>query len=624
VLDLSGTVNTSSEGGLLGLAFAPDFATSGVAYVYYTRRRADGTGMQSALSRFKSPDGGLTLDPGSEEVLLTVEQPFNNHNGGGIHFGPDGYLYLGLGDGGSGGDPQNNAQTTTNLLGTFIRIDVSAGGHYTIPADNPFAGNPRCTTGIGTTDCPEIHAWGLRNPWRWSFDRATGVLWAGDVGERAREEIDIIARSGNYGWRFREGTLCHNPPDDCPTAGLTEPVIDYDRALGGSVTGGYVYRGELLASLAGRYIFGDFVSGRIWVLQANEDGGFDMVELATTGLSISTFGEANDGELYVVDIAGGGLYQLQPPGSAAADTIPERLSDTGCVDPADPALPAAGLIPYAPAAPFWSDGTGKERWLAVPDGTDITVAADGEFGFPPGSVLVKHFRLDGRLVETRLFMRHPDGSWAGYTWGWNAAGTEAFRITGGATVEIGSQVLHIPSEAECMQCHTAAAGRTLGLEVAQLNHELDYPQTGRVANQLVTLDAIGLLSPPLGSAPDELPALPDPFGTAPLAERARAYLHSNCAGCHRAGGPTSSDMDWRYDLPLADTGSCDVPGTTSATLDVQDARIVAPGDQQRSLAWLRMGRRDAHAMPPVGSRLSDDAGLALIGAWIDGLAGCAD
>jgi hypothetical protein len=194
-------------------------------------------------------------------------------------------------------------------------------------------------------------------------------------------------------------------------------------------------------------------------------------------------------------------------------------------------------------------------------------------------VLVKHFRRAGLLVETRLFMRHPDGNWA---------------------------------------------GRTLGLEVAQLNHELLYPQTGRTANQLLTLDEILLLTPRLGAAPEELPALPDPFGSAPLHERARAYLHTNCAGCHRAGVPASAGMDWRYDVPLGETDSCDVPGTTSGDLGVGNARIIAPGDRNRSLAWLRMGRRDAHAMPPVGSLQVDADGLVLIGAWIDGLAGCED
>ena len=293
-LDLSAAVVTTSEGGLLGLAFAPDFATTGTAYVSYTRSRPSDVAMQSVVSRFTSPDAGRTLDPGSEEVLLTIEQPFANHNGGGIAFGPDGYLYLGMGDGGSGGDPLDNGQTTTNLLGTFIRIDVSGNSGYAIPTDNPFAGNPLCSLGAGSADCPEIFAWGFRNPWRWSFDRSTGLLWAGDVGQNRREEVDVVQRGGNYGWRYREGFLCFNPSTDCPSAGLEDPVIDYPHSIGNSITGGYVYRGDLLPPLRGRYVFGDFGTGRLWMLDSDVDGNYIMRELAATGLSISSFGEGND------------------------------------------------------------------------------------------------------------------------------------------------------------------------------------------------------------------------------------------------------------------------------------------------------------------------------------------
>jgi uncharacterized repeat protein (TIGR03806 family) len=621
MLDLSGQVDASSEGGLLGLAFAPDFSTSGIAYVSYTRPAAGGGALQSVLARYSSVDGGQTLDANSETVLLTLEQPFGNHNGGGLGFGPDGHLYMGLGDGGSGGDPNNHAQNTSNLFGTFIRIAVSAEGDYSIPASNPFAGNPRCDTGSGAAPCPEIFAWGLRNPWRWSFDRASGLLWAGDVGQNAREEIDLVRAGGNYGWRFREGSQCFNPSSGCPSAGLISPLVDYPRADGGSVTGGFVYRGEQLPALRGRYVFGDFVSGRIWTLEADEDGAYEKVELVSSGLSISSFGESNDGELFVVDF-GGGLYRLEPAGLDPVETIPQRLSNTGCVDPADPTRPAPGLIPYRPAASRWADGASLERWLALPDGTEITVAADGDFEFPEGAVLMQQFSLQSLRIETQLLMHHPGGGWAGYTWRWNEAQTEALRVTGGAEVELGAQRWRFPSEAECMHCHSAAAGRTLGLEIPQLNHEMLYPQSGRNAQQLLTLDAIGLLSPPLGAPPEDLEALPDPFGDAPLAARARAYLHANCAGCHRPGGTTPSDMDWRFATELAETRSCLLDATTSADLGVPGAQLLRPGEASRSLVWLRMARRDAHAMPPLGSQLADEPGLALIAAWIDALSDC--
>lgn len=620
-LDLSDVVNTATEGGLLGLAFAPDFAASGIAYLSYTRTPPGGSGMQSVLSRFTSADGGLSLDRGSEQILLTIDQPFNNHNGGGVKFGPDGYLYLGLGDGGSGGDPQDNAQNTNNLLGTILRIDVSAPGGYLIPPDNPFAGNALCDNGQGAEPCPEIFASGLRNPWRFSFDRDSGRLWAGDVGQGAREEINIIEPGGNYGWRFREGFACYDPPSDCPTAGLVNPVLDYPHTDGRSVTGGYVYRGQTLPALQGRYVFGDFVSGRVWALVHADDGAYGKAEIASTGLSIASFGEGEDGEVYLVDFAGG-LYRLQAAGDAIADTIAARLSETGCVDANDPTQPASGLIPFRPQAGAWSDGAATERWLALPDGSSIALAADGDFGLPPGTVLLQHLRRDGRLLETRLLMRHLDGAWAGYNYAWNEAQAEAHRVMGGAAGEIGDRPWLFPAEAECMQCHTGAGGRALGLELAQLNGELLYPATGRTANQLHTLDGIGLLAPSLPEEPSSLPTLPDPYGDGTIGPRARAYLHVNCAACHRPGGPTPSDIDLRVDTPLGQTGTCDVAGTTGSDLGIADPRLLSPGDAGRSLLWLRMARRDVHSMPPVGSLEVDEDGLALVGEWITGLGDC--
>ncbi len=621
-VDIRGRVLSGGEQGLLGMAFHPDFAANGEVFLSYTASSP----RRSVLSRFTSLDGGQTLSASSEEVLLTVDQPFSNHNGGHIAFGPDGLLYYGLGDGGSGGDPDNNAQTTTNLLGTVVRIDVDGPPPYGIPADNPFAANPRCATGTGTAPCPEIYAFGLRNPWRWSFDRATGDLWLGDVGQGSWEEIDRVERRGNYGWRFREGAHCFNPSSNCPTTGaggepLVDPVAEYGRSLGASVTGGYVYRGGAAPALAGRYLFGDFVSGRLFAYEPGPTPDASRVQLAQTGLAIASFGEGNDGELYVVDY-GGGLYRIEQTGGGVNDTVPDDLADTGCVSAADPRQPAAGLIPYAPNAPFWSDGAAKERWLALPDGTTITIGSDGDFEFPNGSVLMKNFRVQGQLVETRLFMRHPDGVWAGYTWRWNGAQTAATRVRGGATVNLPGEDWSIPSEAQCLQCHTQGAGRSLGLEVAQLNGSLTYAATGRTANQLTTLDEIGLFAPRLSPPAAQQPALPDPFGTSgTLDGRARAYLHTNCANCHRPGGSTPSPMDLRSATALAATNACNAT-PQAGDLGIAGALIIAPGDADRSVLVLRMDRRDAAGMPPVASHVVDAQGVALIRDWIAALAGC--
>jgi uncharacterized repeat protein (TIGR03806 family) len=617
---ISLAVNASSEGGLLGMAFHPSYATNGRVYLSWT----EGTPMVSTIARFTHTPGAATLPAGSRQNVIRVNQPYENHNGGQIEFGPDGYLYIGFGDGGAGGDPEGRGQDTTDLLGDFLRLDVEGTAPYAIPPDNPFAGGPMCTanSNVSANNCPEIYAWGFRNPWRWSFDSVSGTLWVGDVGQNTFEEIDQVRRGGNYGWNCREGAATYSA--SCGTStGLIDPVHYYGRSLGGSVTGGYVYRGAALPALVGSYLFADYISGRIWRLVANGSGGFSAQELLDTSLSIASFGEGNDGELYVVDIVGGGLHRIVDGGGAAPPGPPVAtlLSGTGCVIPQNPSQPASGLVPYHAAAPFWSDGAAKERWLAIPDGTTISVAADGDFTFPNGSVLMKHFRLNGNLVETRLFMRHPDGEWAGYTYEWNAQRTDATLVQGGKTVTIGDQSWIYPSGNECLACHTAAAGGALGLEIAQLNHDVTYASTNRTANQLRTLDHIVMFAAPLGD-PSLRPTLVDPAdASASLGARARAYLHTNCAHCHRPNGPTGVSMDLRFATALSATAACDAQ-PQAGDLGLANARLIAPGAPERSVLLERMSRRDAQAMPPLASNLVDAAGVGVIRDWIASLSSC--
>ncbi len=626
---ISVSVNANSEGGLLGMAFHPDWATNRFVYLSFT----EGSPMVSTVARFTSNDGGFTLTPGTRANIIRVPQPagLDNHKGGNIAFGPDGLLYLGLGDGGGGGDPESTAQDTTDLLGSMLRLDVDGGTPYAIPPDNPFASGAICDQRAHTVasgNCAEIYAWGLRNPWRWSFDSASATpdLWLGDVGQGEFEEIDRVERGGNYGWDCREGSATFSSPAaSCSTAtGLIDPVHQYGRALGFSVTGGYVYRGSAIPSLVGHYVFADFGSGRIWRLVPS-GGGFTAEELLDTSLSIASFGQGNDGELYVVDITGGGLHKIVPAGGQSpAPPVATQLSATGCVNSSNPALPASGLVPYAPAAPFWSDGATKERWLALPNSTSIAVGPDGDFNFPNGTVLMKHFRLNGALIETRLFMRHPDGDWAGYSYEWNAQRTDATLVQGGKTASVGSPAQNwiFPSGNDCLTCHTASAGFSLGLEAAQLNHDFAYPSTGRTANQLRTLDAVTMFATPLGD-PALQPSMPDPFdASAPLAQRARAYLHTNCAHCHRTGGPTPSSMDLRYATPLSATNACGVAPQSGDLGLGGGARIIAPGSASTSVLVERTNRRDANGMPPLATSAVDTAGVALLRQWIDGLTTC--
>jgi uncharacterized repeat protein (TIGR03806 family) len=619
-LDFSTLVNTSVEGGMLGMAFHPDYPATREVFVSYTGN--PGGPMVSRVSRVVL-DNVTSPSATTEQIILTADQPFPNHNGGDIAFGADGYLYLGLGDGGDANDPFNYAQNNTRLLGKMLRIDVVGVAYpspgYGIPADNPFAFNAKCGPAANAASCPEIYATGLRNPWRWSFDRPTGDLWLGDVGQGSREEINRIERGGNYGWDCREGFIAG--PSNCSTAGLTDPVTDYPRSDGTSVTGGFVYRGTDIPNLAGRYVFGDYGSGRIWALEDDGQGGYSNDLLVDTPYNISAFALGEDGELYFADIGNGRLRRLTAAGGSV-DPIPSSLAATGCVDASNPTLPASGMIPYTVNAPFWSDGAVKERYLAIPDGTTIARTASGDFDFPNRSVILKSFRLGGQLIETRLLMRHPDGVWAGYTYEWNSAQTVATRVTGGKTRQVGGQTWIYPSEGECMRCHTSAAGFSLGPEIAQLNGSFGYPPPGQTANQLATLEHIGLFTTPLPGEPATLAALADPADpAATLTSRARAYLHTNCAQCHRPGGPTPSSMDLRATTALPAMNACNaVP--LGGDLGIANARLIAAGDAARSVLVARMGRRDANGMPPVGSSVTDGSGIALLSAWINSLGGC--
>ena len=306
-LDIAARVNSGfNESGLLGMAFHPGWPTTLEVYVNYT---AVGAQLTTRISRFQSVDGGQTLLAASEEILLEVIQPFNNHNGGDIAFGDDGYLYSSVGDGGSGGDPQGNGQNTATLLGSIIRIDVNGNTPYEIPGDNPFFGNGMCTQGSGAAACPEIFAWGLRNPWRMSFDSTTGDLWVADVGQGAWEEVNRVESGQNYGWNDREGAHCYEPAVGCDTSSR-DPVTEYGRSRGQSITGGYVYRGSLIADLTGWYVFGDFVTGRIFAVPADSQPTVVPTEIEDTSLGISSFAEGEDGEIYVLQYSPGAIYQI--------------------------------------------------------------------------------------------------------------------------------------------------------------------------------------------------------------------------------------------------------------------------------------------------------------------------
>lgn len=296
-LDIRDRVESGGEKGLLSVAFHPKYRENGRFFVNYTARK-NGV-LKSVIAEYRVSSNPDIADR-TERVILEIEQPFANHNGGLNKFGPDGFLYIGLGDGGAAGDPFNNAQNLETLLGKILRIDIDK-EPYAIPQDNPFVGNANAQG--------EIWAYGLRNPWRFSFDRCTGRLFAGDVGQNRLEEIDLIEKGKNYGWKIMEGSQCYDPPTLCNTQGLELPIAEYDHSLGCSVTGGYVYRGTQYPSLVGHYLFGDYCSGRIWSLVQEPSGKWTMRQLIDSPFSISSFGEDEQSELYVVHY-GGAIYRI--------------------------------------------------------------------------------------------------------------------------------------------------------------------------------------------------------------------------------------------------------------------------------------------------------------------------
>ena len=311
-LDIRDRIVFQGERGLLGLAFHPDYENNGYFFINYI---APGP-LRTVVSRFQvtadDPDVG---DESSEHIIIEINQPFTNHNGGQVVFGPDGYLYIGMGDGGWGGDPYNNSQNLTNLLGAILRIDVdtvSSTLNYGIPIDNPFAADT-----LGYRD--EIYAYGLRNPWRFSFDSSTNTCWISDVGQDLYEEIDILEYGGNYGWNIMEGFNCYNPPSGCDTTGLILPIYTYDHNIGESITGGFVYRGTLVPDIYGKYIFADFEYGDVWSLEYDGDNAPEVSTLGDLGpYSVTSFGVDQQNELYICSFDGK-IYKFVQTDSAVDD-----------------------------------------------------------------------------------------------------------------------------------------------------------------------------------------------------------------------------------------------------------------------------------------------------------------
>ena len=630
-----------NEQGLLGLAFDPDYATNGFFYVYYTRT----SDSAAVLSRFSRSPNNPLLASTTETILLTIPDRESNHNGGDLHFSPvDGFLYIVTGDGGGANDgfpngvhgPNGNAQPLDRLLGKMLRIDPDANGGYRIPPGNPF-GTQKCTTGMSTNGqpCGEIYHYGLRHPWRFSFDAMTGDGWIGDVGQRAQEEVDFFAanESGiNYGWPCREGTVAGpRQVTGCNTGNaLRGPVTTFPTPPNPSVIGGFVYRGSLMPNLVGRYVYAGYNPGTI--MTTDRAGNTRPLLNARDNGLIYGISQDAQRELYVT-FGNGALQKFALAGGAPGAQIPTQLSTTGLfanTSNSGPLRGAAGVNPYDVRAKLFSDNLDKERHLAVPTNGSITFTPTGRWNFPSGSVIAKTFLLGEQRVETRVLVRGMD-RWRGYTYQWNAAQTDATLVAdAGATIRLSNgQMYDLPSRNDCVRCHNDASNggsQIIGLQTRQVNFNFTYP-SGVTDNQLRTLNGVNYFGRNVGT-PATFQAFPDYADptTGALAQRAKAYLDQNCGFCHRVGGGTPVAIQLEFDQTLAS-----LVNRTPSSGPVAGAQlIIDPGNKENSVLWQRMRSvvtdrlNPGPAMPPLAHRQLDTVGIQLIGDWIDAMPAALD
>jgi uncharacterized repeat protein (TIGR03806 family) len=613
---------------IYAFSFHPAYEENGYVFVF-SPTPADGTGpgpQLSRVSRFQAdPDHPRRIRPDSERII--IEWPAGGHNGGEAIFGPDGYLYIATGDGTSGSDPDNTGQGIDDLLSVLMRIDVDRpdpGRNYSVPEDNPFVGAPGAR--------PEIWAFGFRNPWRFSFDPETGWLWVGDVGQDLWEMIWVVQKGGNYGWSVQEGSHPFHPHKKAGPGPILPPVVEHHHTECRSITGGYVYRGPKFPELRGAYIYGDYQYGKIWGLRYDGREVTWHKELADTAVFIASFTHSRDGDIYAIDNSTGFVHALErtPPGSAAG-RFPRTLGETGLFASVKDRRVAPGVITYTVNAPYWSDGAHPERYLALPG--EAQISDPQSWGFPDGMVAVQTLYLDREEgnprsrtpVETRILVKQ-DEHWMGYSYLWDDAGTDASLVGASGADRVltikdpaepggtRSRAWRVPGRNECMFCHSRAAGFVLGLNAAQMNRDHDYG--GVVDNQIRALGHIGIFKTPPTSPPDSLPRFVDPYDErADLDRRARTYLHVNCSICHVADGGGNSYIELAHSIKLENTklvGGRPVQGT----FGIPDARIVAPGEPERSVLYYRVASLGGARMPRVGSRQVDEKALDLLDRWI--------
>ena len=681
-LNLTNITQGWDDCGLLAFAFHPDFNRAGAAkrfvYVWYhyspapvigPERPSSFTPGYDRLSRFTVPEGSLVADLDSEQVLINQFDHNLWHEGSGMAFGPDGFLYISVSDEGAAYDMYNNTQTIHGkMFSGVLRIDVDqdpARSHsirrqplaetelpagwtensyttnYFIPNDNPFV-DP---TG---NQLEEFWAVGLRNPHRMTLDPATGRFWIGDVGQDTWEEVDVLERAGNYQWSYMEGfhpIKDKTKPDPQDYIGVERPPIyEYQHGpMGNCVIGGYVYRGEQFSKeLGGKYIFGDNGSGRIWAMTWNGTNSPQVTYLCNmppgvnyTGLS--SFGLDEKNELYMLKMGRPSkifkLVRADTPRQPISRKLPQHLSELGAFTDTAHLVPSPGIIPYNVNSPLWSDGAAKQRWIAVPQNQKISFSATDNFSFPAGTVFIKNFDMTmnetngvTHRLETRFLVRNAAGGVYGITYKWrddgsdadllSAALTETLNITNATGVR--TQTWYFPGPMDCLVCHNPNAGSILGVNARQLNGPLTYPATGVTDNQLRTWNHLGLFTnAPSEAAITNVPRLVQVDDTNYTAEyRVRSYLDSNCAQCHRPNG-VAGYFDARFSTPLAAQRL--INGPLANSLGDANNRVVKPRDLAKSVLYTRMHLLGNLQMPPLARNVVNANAANTVAEWIDSL-----
>lgn len=640
-------------GNVYGLVFHPDFVKNRYCYICYVLDGTKGNEQLpegSRVSRFRVTETDPPrVDPESEKILLTFLG--GGHNAGDLHFGPDGYLYISTGDAIDPSPPDkfNTGQDISDLLSSILRIDVNRadpGKTYAIPPDNPFVKLAGAR--------PEVWAYGFRNPWRMSFDRATGDLWVGDVGWELWEMVYHVRKGGNYGWSVMEGPQPVRPESKRGPTPILPPALSFPHSEAASITGGYVYRGKRLPDLVGCYICGDWMSHKIWATRFDGDKIVSHREIAHGIERIVAFGEDTDGELYIVNYDDHGtIHRLVPNDLSAAGRpadFPRKLSQTGLFAAIKEGTPAPGVMPFSVNAAQWADHATAERWLGLPGSTAVSyyTKPKPEVGtffnqhiwLPRDGVLAKTLSLEmergnpasRKRIETQIL--HYDGSvWQGYSYRWNddqtdgdlvpAVGADRVLDVIDAQAPEGKrrQTWHYPGRSECMTCHNPWVGYLLGFNSHQLNKEHSYSWGKQ--NQLEALTSLGMIRPvdleekPAPNYRDAFKTkLCDPRATGlSVEERARSYLHVNCAHCHSFGAGGTAQFEVRYDVKpeqMQLIGKKPMQGT----FDVAEANLVTAGDPCRSTLFYRISKLGRGRMPHIGSDVVDDGGVELIGNWI--------